>query len=175
MSEGLWHCHAVQWWRCKCISFKELRGERWRSMGWFQGAYIEGGATRWCRADWCVMRKRTRTSVLFGKSWQGAWFVLLLYFCCYFMNYEILEDVFSLYRRSSNQGIVQYECLFGLYSWTFKESLRIMTRVFEDFNEGKFSKQHSSMLSSLPNYEIHLMVKIIIMCLSPKVFIRLGD
>jgi hypothetical protein len=50
-----------------------------------------------------------------------------------------------------------------------------MTRVFEDFNEGKFSKQHSGMLSSLPNYEIHLMVKIIIMCLSPNVVIRLGD
>jgi hypothetical protein len=49
-----------------------------------------------------------------------------------------------------------------------------MTRAFDDFNEGKFSKQHLGMLSSRPNFEIQLMVKIIIMCLSPKVFTRLG-
>jgi hypothetical protein len=49
-----------------------------------------------------------------------------------------------------------------------------MTRAFDDFNEGKFSEQHLGMLSSRPNFEIQLMVKIIIMCLSPKVFIRLG-
>ena len=55
-----------------------------------------------------------------------------------------------------------------------KEILRIMSRAFDDFNEGKFSKQHLGMLTSRPNFEIQLMVKIIIMCLSPKVFIRLG-
>jgi hypothetical protein len=50
-----------------------------------------------------------------------------------------------------------------------------MTRVFDDFNEGKFSKQHLDMLSSRPaNFEIQLMVKIIIMCLSPNVFIKFG-
>jgi hypothetical protein len=49
-----------------------------------------------------------------------------------------------------------------------------MSRAFDDFNEGKFSKQHLGMLSSRPNFEIQLMVRIIIMCLSPKVFIRFG-
>jgi hypothetical protein len=55
-----------------------------------------------------------------------------------------------------------------------KEILRIISRVFDDFDGGKISKQHLGMLSSRPNYEIQLMVKIIFMCLSPKVFIRLG-
>jgi hypothetical protein len=36
-----------------------------------------------------------------------------------------------------------------------------MSRAFDDFNEGKFSKQHLGMLSSRPNFEIQLMVKII--------------
>ena len=49
-----------------------------------------------------------------------------------------------------------------------------MTRVFDDYNEGKFLKQHLGMLSSRPNFEIQLVVKIINMCLSPKSFIRLG-
>jgi hypothetical protein len=43
-----------------------------------------------------------------------------------------------------------------------------MTRAFDDVNEGKFLKQHLGMLSRRPNFEIQLMVKIIIMCLSPK-------
>jgi hypothetical protein len=49
---------------------------------------IEGGETRWCHADRCVMRKRTGTSVLFGKSWQGAWFFLLLYFSVEHLNIQ---------------------------------------------------------------------------------------
>ena len=53
-----------------------------------------------------------------------------------------------------------------------KEILRIISRVFDDFDGGKISKQHLGMLSSRPNYEIQLTVKIIIICLSPNVFIR---
>jgi hypothetical protein len=49
-----------------------------------------------------------------------------------------------------------------------------LTRVLDDFNEDKFSKQHLGILSSRPNFKIQLMVKIIIMCLSPKVFIQFG-
>ena len=52
-----------------------------------------------------------------------------------------------------------------------KEILRIMSRAFDGFDGGKISKQHLRMLSSRPNYEIQWMVKIIIMCLSPKCFI----
>ena len=48
-----------------------------------------------------------------------------------------------------------------------------MSRPFDDFNEGKFSKQHLGMLSSRANFEFQLMVNIRIMYLSPNAFIRL--
>jgi hypothetical protein len=49
--------------------------------------------SRW---SMCDAEKDWHERAFRQKLRQGAWFFLLLYFRCFFINYEILEDVFAL-------------------------------------------------------------------------------